>query len=67
MEEKRYLYMEFSKHFLVVQIMGEWKHLRMCMSTQLKANITLILVKLKKLATRHMKCAKLCSTWLLLQ
>jgi hypothetical protein len=46
MEEKRYLYMEFSKHFLVVQIMGEWKHLRMCMSTHLKANITLILVKI---------------------
>ena len=23
MEEKRYLYMEFSKHFLVVQITGE--------------------------------------------
>ena len=41
------LYMEFSKHFLVVQIMGEWKHLWMCLSTHLKASITLKLVKIK--------------------
>jgi len=39
--------MEFSKHFLVVQIMGEWKHLWMCLSTHLKASITLKLVKIK--------------------
>jgi len=47
MEEKRYLYMEFSKHFLVVQIIGEWKRLWMCVSTHLKANIILKLVKIK--------------------
>jgi len=45
-EEKRYLYMEFSKHFLVVQIMGEQKRLWTCKSTHLKANITLKLVKI---------------------
>lgn len=47
MEEKRYLYMEFSKNFLVVQIVGEWKHLWMCVSIHLKANITLKLIKIK--------------------
>jgi hypothetical protein len=47
MEGKRYLYMEFSKDFLVVQIMGEWKRLWMCVSTHLKASITLKLVKIK--------------------
>jgi RNAse (barnase) inhibitor barstar len=45
--EEKSLYMEFSKHFLVVQIMGEWKRLWMCMSTHLKANITLKWVRIK--------------------
>lgn len=44
MEEKRYLCMEFSKHFIVVQIIGEWKCL---VSTHIKANITLNLVKIQ--------------------
>jgi hypothetical protein len=67
MEEQRNLYMEFSKHFIVVQIMGEWRRLWMCVSIHLKVKITLKMAKIKNLATRHTNCAKLCNTWLLLQ
>jgi hypothetical protein len=42
-----YTYTELCKHFLVVQIVGGWKHLWMCMSTHSKANIALKVVKIK--------------------
>jgi hypothetical protein len=49
---ERYACMKFCKHFTVIEISSEWKHLQSCTATHLKANSSLILGKTKSFSVK---------------